>query len=107
MMSYNYLDPTQVGDIERPTKQQLASEGWTVYDDDGKDMTHWSYGKKRPDTSEMNKQRRGIPQGHNLKKGRPQKGELNTNWKGGISLDKKEYDRRRYELSKERDKGNW
>jgi hypothetical protein len=81
------IDWNEVGDTSKyplPSKEQLVREGMTL-DENGKDMSHPGYGKpgpfagqKRPDYSKTMTGRRG------------------QNWKGGISLDKKAYDAKRW-----------
>ena len=52
---YDTFNPKDIGKIKRPSKWKLEQEGWGVYDENGKDMSHWCYGGKRPDLAERNR----------------------------------------------------
>ena len=82
------FNPKDIGKIGRPSDWKLEQEGWAVYDEKGKDMTHPQYGKKAPWVTER------------LKK---QVGELNPMWtgEGPAAIGKKEYHRRRYLANRE------
>tara|TARA_Y100000593_G_scaffold60134_1_gene111526 strand:- start:131 stop:523 length:393 start_codon:yes stop_codon:yes gene_type:complete len=62
------FDPKDIGKEPRPTIEQLLLESSGVYDDNGKDMTNYQYGR-----------------------GPEKQGEDNPNWKGGISYDRHSY----------------
>ena len=79
------FNPADIGKSRAPSVWKLNQETNGIYDEFGKDTSHPGYGKpgpwagkKRPDYSKTMSGRRG------------------QNWKGGISLDKKAYDAKRW-----------
>ncbi len=98
------FNPADIGKSKPPSKWKLQQEGWAVYDEDGKDTSHPAYGKpgywagktgpwagkKRPDFA---KKMTGRSRPDFAEK---MTGRAPGNWKGGISLDKKAYDAKRW-----------
>ena len=56
MMSYNYLDPADVGKIERPTREELIAEG-AFSDQQRENNANWKGGQRTDNPKEYDRQR--------------------------------------------------